>query len=249
MRLTLFLLTIAFGLLGCTKNQENKSRSAERTLPSIQELEQKAFSLYQENPEEAVPYFKELAQRCKEDGITDKAAITYLNTANIFDEHLAEKDSALLYAEISLGLWQERKDSLQQANLYKYVGLLKGQTGKLDEGIEDLQKAIFFYRILGFPEGLAVAERNLAKVFFLQKEYAKTKALLSKSTHFWRQKGDQGRVFGNNLLGIELYRVLGEKAKEQRLLIENRTILESSDIPPIMENRFLELESTYQEEN
>jgi hypothetical protein len=53
------------------------------------------------------------------------------------------------------------------------------------------------YPKVGFAQGVAVSEINLADVCFRDNDYTESEALFVKSKDFWKGNGDLSRVFTN----------------------------------------------------
>jgi hypothetical protein len=130
-------------ILSCHSDVPAQADQTGTKMVNVQELEKKGFAAFQEAPGEAIPIFKEVASAYLGQENLPKAAITYLNIANIFDEHLEKTDSALLYSQRSLAIWQKQDDTMQMANLYKYIGLLQGRLGAFDPKLVQLFKKPF----------------------------------------------------------------------------------------------------------
>src|SRR5690606_24285011 len=56
-----------------------------------------------------------------------KAAFCSNNIAFVFDEGMHDDKQALEAGQKALQLWQQQGDTMQQANMYKYIGLLQGR--------------------------------------------------------------------------------------------------------------------------
>jgi len=233
-------------IIRCTSNTTEEQDSSIKNEINVDSLAKEGFKMFQEAPEEAVQIFKQVARTYEKQEDLKQAGITNLNIANVYDEYLAQLDSALVYTEKSLSLWAVQQDTLQMANLYKYLGLLKGRTGSLEEGKSDIDRAIRLYQSVGFNQGIAVSEINLAEVLLEAKQVTKSEALFVNSTSFWKERGDLSRVFTNNILGIQIYDEMGEQEKIEVLIAENEEIMSQRELNVLIKNRFLELLDTIQ---
>jgi tetratricopeptide (TPR) repeat protein len=119
--------------------------------------------------------------------------------------------------------------------------LLNGRLGKIDEAKSDIHQAIRMYENIGFGQGVAVSEINLAEVYFMTQNYMESEALFSKSKAFWKSNGDLGRVFTNNMLGIQIYAEIGDIDKAGKLIKENEEIMNQTELDGFIKNRFNEL--------
>ena len=222
-------------LTGCIYKSPSANGEVAGDIHDVEALEKRAFELYQESPKEAIAIFKVVAEKYED---KRKKAITNLNIANIYDERLEFVDSALKYAEKSLDIWVEQKDTMQMANLYKYVGLLKGRKGRFEEAESDIKTAMTMYTDKAFVQGVAVSQINLAEVLLNQNRWREAEALFLKSKPFWMEQKDQGRVFTNNILGIQINKAAGDEASMQALIEENKGIIEEYGMDEYNVRRF-----------
>lgn len=233
---TRLIFILAIG--SCSTRQSNDPVHTESDNLSVEELENAGFEIFRESPEVAINIFKQVAKRHGVHKNYKSAGIANLNIANIFDEYLNELDSALVYSDRALEIWKKQDDTLQMANLYKYIGLLQGRIGEFVKAKSNLQEAIMMYREVGFEKGVAVSEINLADVYFENGYLAESDSLFLKSTKFWKESGDLGRVFTNNILGIRIYNRIGAKNEVNKLIGENRIIMDQVDLDEFIKNRF-----------
>jgi hypothetical protein len=105
----------------------------------------------------------------------------------------------------------------------------------------DIQQAISMYQTVGFDQGVAVSEFNLADVYFRARNYKESESLFLRSTEFWKRNGGSGRVFTNNILGIQIYQSIEDKAKVEQLIEENKAILNQIELDEFIINRFTDL--------
>ena len=234
-------IILAIGIMSCNSKSPDRSSPVESDTLSVEKLEKKGFEVFRESPEEAIRIFKKVAIKHENHENFNKAGITNLNIANIYDEYLERMDSALVYSEKALEIWKTQNDTLQMANLYKYIGLVKGKLGGIDEAKSDIRQAIMMYQKAEFEQGVAVSEFNLAEVYFREKNYTESEALFVKSKNFWKGKGDLGRVFTNNILGIKIYNVVGDKDKVEKLIEENKVITNQTGLDEFIITKFNEL--------
>lgn len=226
--ITKFLI---FGLLiSCsTKSESEKTSNISKEI-NIENLEKKGFKVYQESPSKAITIFKQVALEYEKQQNFTKAGFTNLNIANIYDEHKSQFDSALFYAEKSLNIWEIQKDTMQIANLYKYIGLLQGRIGQFVDAEYHIQNAIKMYDNLEFHSGIAVSEFNLADMYFQKKEYNNSIKYFNKAKDFWYSQNDNGRIYANNILGIRIFNTTNNESMVENLIKENRKIEKESDI-------------------
>ena len=235
----LILTFILSTLFSCTEgSKSNKGKTV-----AIESLERTALDSYNSNPIESVETFKKLVVEYRGLGRSDKSAIANLNIAGIYDEKLNDYPKALSFAKASLNDWKELNDSMQIANLYKYVGLLESYNDNFDVAIDDIQKAIRLYEDLNFEEGVAVSHINMAKVLHQKGDNTSALQHYKDSKGFWRTSGNNERVFDNNLVGIEIYTSMNLLTERSNLIKENDAILKSQQINEFLLDKFLELKA------
>jgi len=228
-------------LISCNSESINANKEQLIEVKSVEELEKDGFEMLKDFPQKAIPIFKQVAISYENQNNLKKAGQTNLNIASIYDEHSNKLDSALIYSNKSLEIWKRKNDTLQIANLYKYVGLLNGKAEKFEEAKSFISQAIKLYQDKGFEQGIAVSEFNLADVYFREKKFQESELLFNKATEFWRRKGSFSRVFTNNILGIRIYENLGKKNAVQQLINENIEIKNQNKLNGYIKNKFDEL--------
>lgn len=241
------LILLIFVLAICSCGQEpakvetKVEETPKETKISAADLEKKGFKVYQQNPQQALPIFKELIGMYQEENNITKASFSSLSVASIYDENMNKPDSALIYANQSMEMWRKEGDSLQVANLLKYVGLLEGKMGDYDAATGHIADAITRYKNLDFMEGVAVANFNLAQVYTEQEDYNNAKKMLKEANDFWRKAANKDRVFTNNLFGVELYAKAGDKRTVKKLIAENKKISTEVELNGFLKGKFEEL--------
>ena len=238
MSMRFFFAIILIGSIAC---QPSKPAGENASPINLEEMEKKGFELYQKEPSEALPYFKAAALEYEKRKDIKKAGFTNLNIANIYDEHLSQIDSALKFAHHSLKVWTSANDTLQMANLYKYIGLLEAKNGSYDQAESTILQAIDFYTSKGHAQGIAVSHINLAETYFRKKDYQKSLEYFRLSKDFWLNKEDKRRMYTDNILGIKLHRALEETSAANTLIEENLTIENEIDIHDYPKALFREL--------
>ncbi len=230
----LFPIIVAFNSCKEKARLERQSMSKDE----VEDLEKEAFALFQKDPRSALPAFKKILEGFQQLDQNVKVARANLNIANIYDEHLNQIDSAQVYAQASLSIWKQENDSMQVANLLKYVGLLYGKAGQFKQAELNMKRAIRMYTSLGFEEGIAVSKHNLADVYLRKGNLHQSLSILKESTSFWRAQGNQGRVYSNNILEIEIQNLLGENDSVQALLSENNVISKETELDDLIVSRY-----------
>jgi len=239
MKRFLFLLIIA--AFACNEPIDKKVSEPKMSQEEVETLEKKGFELFQNEPAKANTVFQKVALEYEQLGNFKKAGITNLNIANIYDERLNKLDSALIFSKKSLAIWQSQNDTLQMANLHKYIGLLHGKLGSFEKAKSAINEALSLYEEVGFEQGIAVSQINLADVYFRADKFHESEKYLKIANAFWESKGDKGRIFANNLLGIELYQKMGDKEKLEAVIQENQKIDKEIELNAFVKEKFEEL--------
>ncbi len=233
-----FLVVFVLFAYGCKSEPDQPNTNKSTSNLDVAVLESEAMKKYQEAPINAIPIFKKVAAIHERESNVIKAGITNLNIANIYDEHLNQIDSALSYANKSLKIWKGKNDSMQMANLLKYIGLLQGKKSDYDDAIRSITSALSLYEELDFPQGRAVSKFNLANVYFEMKDYPRSLEHLTSAKSFWNTKSDYGRIYSNNILAIKIYHKMNDPKNVHLLIKENIQIEKDGDIHKFNKKQF-----------
>lgn len=125
------------------------------------------------------------------------------NLAFAHDEGKFSIAAAIPYAEQALAVWKELGDTLQMANMYKYLGLLQGKINRGLQGKRTIDTAITLYRAKNFERGVAVSWHNLAIVHHYRREHDSAMAYIDRARNYWRGE-DSSRLFELNNLALEI---------------------------------------------
>jgi tetratricopeptide (TPR) repeat protein len=150
-------------------------------------------------------------------------ALCLQNTAFAFDEGKFSIPAALPYAEQAAAIWGELNDTLQLANMYKYIGLLQGKTSRGALAKQNINKAIDLYRAKHNDAGVAVSWHNMAIVYQFARQYDSAFAYLASAKQYWQDK-DSSRIFEINNLLIELDLAIGRVDSARSVYAENRLL-------------------------
>lgn len=181
-------------LLSCLSCQPNKTATEPTLIINADSLANEGFKAFQEDPSKAIPLLRSAAVGYAADSNLIKSGMMFLNVANIYEEYVPNKDSAVYYAKRSMDIYEKENDSMQMANLYKYYGYLIGINGHPAEGETYIQKAITIYQGKGSKEGIAVSHFNLARVYIVKGEYNKADSLLDLAEPVWIEVNDTSRL-------------------------------------------------------
>jgi len=216
--------------------QKDKSESA---ITNIDSLDQLAIKNYNEAPHISISAFEQISKYSRKVEDFRKSGTANLNIAGIYDEKFKSYSEALKYSLESMKDWEALGDSMQIANLKKYIGFLHGQDNNFVEAEKHVHEAIKIYRILDFKEGIAVSKINLSKI-----KLKEAIQYFNESKSFWQSKNKKSRIFDNNLVGIELFNELNNNLEVNSLIRENEKILKNLEINKFLMNKFEELKAS-----
>ncbi|MBK8825538.1 MAG: hypothetical protein IPO26_02265 [Saprospiraceae bacterium] len=168
------------------------------------------------------------AARCYDlDNNFQQAGYVYLNIATIYDEQLMNVDSTIHYIKLSLG---ENNDTLHQANILKYYGLILSKIGKFDEGLKNIDSSIYLFTLVDYIPGVYVAEFDKAQLLYNKKDFDQCKVIIEKVRNYLISNNKIERLFLLNLLEIKWAHATQNEKKMQALLMENEVILANNKI-------------------
>ena len=188
-------------LIGCTNSNTGSNHDVQAR---IDEMEKMAFSKARLDPDSSLLLYQKLIDAYKPSGMRSKIALAYLNRSNIYDEVLADYELAKINADQSLDVWTEINDSLQMANLLKYIGYLESKLGNFESGKQLIEKAIEFYTLLQNDNGFAVSHFNMARLESARENYKLAEYHYLLSLNHWKNVGNQSRISITQEFGKEL---------------------------------------------
>jgi tetratricopeptide (TPR) repeat protein len=157
-------------------------------------------------------------------------AICLHSIAFAYDELLHNDQQALQYVEKSIVVHQNNNDTLEMANMYKYMGMLKARLGKYAPAKEDIRAAVNYFSLKNYEPGIAVSMYDMALVYINEKKADSALFYLEKAKMYWVERKNPGRIFGINNTFIELAHSINDTGKGSTLINENRQILTSGNI-------------------
>lgn len=152
------------------------------------------------------------------------------NEAFLLDEMECKFDSARILTEKALEIWRYIDDTLNQANLLKYLGYLNGHLGKLDLAKSQIHEAIKFYKLKNAEYGVAVSLFNLSRVYEYQHNIDSALYYANRSKEFWTIQKDAGRLLSLNNHLLHLYSLSGSSENYEILIEQNNRFVEAPDI-------------------
>jgi tetratricopeptide (TPR) repeat protein len=226
-----FLYFLSFILFIACKDNSSSTYQPPAPVPEIDSMVQRGLQVYGTDPRQAVTIFIEAGKAYEQVKHFDKAGGVFLNVAAVFEENLANVDSAEYYALRSLNNYKQGIDSMQIMNTMKYYGFLAGANGKLAVGREHINEAIAFYTRRNQPDGLATAQFNLARLAFAEKNYDESQRLLTAAKSYWKQKGDALRLGLIQMQEIEIAVAKGDFMGIQRLVGSTDSLAFTNKLP------------------
>lgn len=232
-RLSIILLL----LVSCNETPRKQTVYKSDSL-NIDSLERIAFNTYDGEPLKAIELYKKVADNYKTQDNNQKSGQTNLNIAGIYEEKLSNFTKALIYSKKSLEDWTLARDSMQMANLYKYIGYLEGLNKNFEKAEEDIQTAIHMYEKMNFQQGIAVSHINMSKVQIQKSNFEEAKKYYYLSKDYWRMQGNNSRIFDNNLVGIRIFQNTNQVEEVSNLIKENEFILKGEEINKFLIDKF-----------
>jgi tetratricopeptide (TPR) repeat protein len=178
---------------------------------------------YPTDADKSIHHFRQAVSYYTLLGDKPNMAIGLQSLAFAYDEQKFNVADAIPYARQALDIWKELDDTLQAANMYKYVGLLQGKTSQGTLAKQNITKAIELYRAKHYENGVAVSWHNLAIVNQYQRRYDSAIAYIDMASRYWRGK-DSARLFELNNLAIEIHLAVNNVSAAQAAYAENSAI-------------------------
>ena len=152
------------------------------------------------------------------------------NQGFLYDEQECKYDSALYKIEIALSAWEQLGDTLNQANLLKYLGYLNGRLGNSRIGKEQIARAISLYKTKAAEFGIAVSLFDLAKVYTFENKLDSAAQSANQAKTYWVTQDDPSRLLVVNNHLIYLASLSDSKSNIETLIEENTLILKNPEI-------------------
>ena len=138
-------------------------------------------------------------------GNKKQQALCYQNIAFAYQEKLDNIDKAIPFINKAIPIWAEIRDSLNQANILKYLGMLQGKIGEYDTGKETIKKAICLFDKMKFNAGIAVSYYDLALLYESENQIDSCISYLNKNKIYFETIQDTFRIFNANNRLFEIY--------------------------------------------
>jgi tetratricopeptide (TPR) repeat protein len=159
-----------------------------------------------------------------------RAVMARQNVAFIYDEQKKDYAKALGITEESIKSWTELNDTLQLANMQKYHGYLLGKTGRYEEAVKQVEKAIANFSAMRNKNGVAVSLYDMASIHFEQKKYIPAALSLQLSKSYWKADSNMARVVGINNFLLRIYLAAGDLENATKAYNDNLQYIDRRDV-------------------
>jgi hypothetical protein len=207
----------------------------------LDSLEKISFKMFQKDPVRSISFYNEMANIYSQQNKKDKAANTHLNISKIYTQYTNDVNRASHHGHMSLGLWEQLKDTMQLASLFNYCGYLSAMEGNVDFGKLQLNKAEQLFIGLENPQGKALTYFNMARVFLIEGENEKAEQFFKLSKKYWTENFNADRLFELNNFAIKMYKQLNNATEVQKVVNENNQILNNQEVNSLLEEAFKKL--------
>jgi len=117
-----------------------------------------------------------------------------------------KQDYAGSLAEInkSLNIWYQLRDTFGTANLLKYKGYLLGHLDKFTDAKIKIDSAIYLFKAVKYPSGVAVSELDLSRVYEMESNLDSALTCAAMTIPFWKTQKDTFRIItsGNQVINL-----------------------------------------------
>jgi tetratricopeptide (TPR) repeat protein len=185
---------------------------------------------YERDAQKSIGYREKAARLFAAAGDKINAIFCRQNIAFVYDEQLHDYPQALKQALAALNEWDWLGDTLQQANMYKYIGYLYGKLGNPTKGMENIAKAIELYKSKDFGSGLAVSYFDCATIQFEQKNYPIAVTMLQLAKKYWNTENNAGRIVGVNNFLLRIFILLEDYTQATDVYNDNLDLIDKEGV-------------------
>jgi len=185
---------------------------------------------YTRNADKSIAYFQK-ARKCYL--VVDnkkRAALCLHNIAFAYQEQKKNIPEALKYTQLAIKEQTALKDTLSQANMYKFLGMLQGKMHHYPEAKKSIGRSIMLFSLKSYSRGIAVAMRDLAMVYSDEHKMDSCIMNLLKAKEIWKGYTDTLRIFNLNNSLLDAYLLSNNPAKARDMILENREILTQKQV-------------------
>jgi len=204
------------------------------------ELEKRSISFKKTNTDSFI-FYNKLATNSYEEANNDFGAARCLqNLGFYYQETKKDYVTAFLYISLSLEKWKKLGDTVNEANLVKYLALTCEYLGYHKLALEKTETAISMFKTVQYEPGVYVAYFDLGIIHFNAGDVTKARQNLLISKKYWLNKKNEVRLFAINNY---ILKCIKEKSDAEFIQIveENNAYLQSSKIPTELSEVFKEL--------
>ena len=178
--------------------------------------------------DESIKYSQKAFRLFTTAGNKKDAALCLQNLAFVYVEKKKDYPEAMKYLKRTVNARMELQDTLSAANMLKYQAMVYGKMHDYKAGKASAAKAIHFFTIKNFTEGVAVSYLDLALVFEEERQYDSAIAYVLKAKEIWtaetRKAKYQNRIYGNNAALIRMYDKADNSTEAEAMIHENEAI-------------------------
>lgn len=181
---------------------------------------------YTRNPDKCIEHLKKAYTALVEIKDVNNAIFCLQNIAFTYEEKKNDLTNAELYTQQAIQERKGIKDTLQLANMYKYLGYLQGKAGKFTIAKESVRTGITLFVSKKYEQGVAVCYYDMGKVYEYEQKFDSSIFYFAKSRKIWEELGNQGkRIFNVNNALMHVYSLSGNTTEAGKIFTQNKTIL------------------------
>lgn len=181
---------------------------------------------YTRDPDKAIVHFNKAYQNMSAIGDVNNAIFCLQNIAFTYEEQKRDLANAEKYAQMAIDERKERKDTLQLANMLKYIGYIQGKAGKYAEAKENVKKGIELFSAKRYHQGVAVCYYDFGKVYEYESKLDSALYYFNESKKIWTDlKEQEKRIFNVNNALMHVYTLKDNLAEASKLYRENLAIM------------------------
>jgi tetratricopeptide (TPR) repeat protein len=163
-------------------------------------------------------------------------SLTYLiqNKSFVLTEGEHNYVAALDQSEKSLSIWIQINDTLNEANIRKYRGMLLGRLKRFDEAKAEIHQAERLFGSKNYFAGIAITQFDMAQMYVDEMRLDSAAYCAQLALAFWETKQDTFRILGNQTLLMRIYSK--EKAYDKGVKTQEdaRQLLQKKNLPWIV---------------
>jgi hypothetical protein len=160
---------------------------------------------YDRNADQSILYQDSAAIYFSKAGNQSFVALSYQNIAFAYEEKKNEPSKAIPYVNRAIDTWITLKDTVNLANILKYLGLLQSKTNDFVNAKSNMDKALELFRAKRFIPGQAVCYFDMAMLYKARGYEDSTIFMLYKARDIWYQLKGYSRIQVINNQFIDLY--------------------------------------------